>query len=57
MILKNRISFLNFLAFLKVTKAKRKAKDAETAIKIAKYLSGRMESIIKMIPMKQAEKK
>lgn len=56
-ILKNRIDFLNFLVFLKVVKAKRKAKSAETAIKTARYLSGRIESIMKMMPIKQVEKK
>ena len=56
-ILKNRIDFLNFLVFLKVVKAKRKVKSAETAIKTVRYLSGRIESIMKMIPIKQVEKK
>lgn len=56
-ILKNRIDFLNFLVFLKVVKAKRKVKSAETAIKTARYLSGRIESIMKMMPIKQVEKK
>lgn len=56
-ILKNRIDFLNFLVFLKVTRANRKVRSADTAIKMVKYFSGRMESITKIIPMKQAEKK